>query len=150
MAPTHADVPEPAELEGTFFTERQAHVLALRAAGCSQASIARRWGTSRANVSALERTAREKLARARRTLQLADRLFPALSLRCEAGAALVDLPPRLYRAADRAGVKVRADAARVIQHIRERAPDAIERDRLGTPIDLAVTADGALWVRIAA
>ena len=58
----------PTSVEDTFLTERQAEVLALRTDGLTQREIADRLGTSVANVSGVESSARRNVAAARFSL----------------------------------------------------------------------------------
>ncbi|MDP6459375.1 MAG: Tfx family DNA-binding protein, partial [Candidatus Hydrothermarchaeota archaeon] len=54
----------------THLTERQIRVLKLRARGHIQAEIARQFGTSRANISAIEKKAMINIERSKNTLNL--------------------------------------------------------------------------------
>lgn len=135
---------DPAQLHLTL---RQAQVWALRAHGVSQSQIAQRWGTSRANVCMLERTARQHVARARETIAFDDWLRAPLRFSCRPGALLLDIPPRLLRYADQLGLHVQAEREHIVQCILDQVPDCVRDNRLVRPILLLVTPQGELWVR---
>ena len=60
------------DADESVLTRRQAEVLALRERGVRQSVIADRLGTSRANVSSVEASARENVAKARETVSFAE------------------------------------------------------------------------------
>jgi len=92
--------------ETSVLTYRQAQVLALRERGVSQADIAEALGTSRANVSSIESSARENVSKARETVAFAEALRAPVRVRVPAGTDLYDVPQMVYDACDEAGVKV--------------------------------------------
>ena len=116
------------EAETSVLTRRQAEVLALREEGHAQADIADVLGTSRANVSSVESSARENVAKARETVAFAEALSAPVQLTVEAGTDLYDVPEMVYSACDDAGDAV---------HGRE-----VRRD-----ITVTVTGDGSVQVR---
>ncbi|MFQ3284468.1 MAG: Tfx family DNA-binding protein, partial [Natronomonas sp.] len=74
--------------ETNVLTRRQAEVLSLRERDVSQAEIAESLGTSRANVSSVESSARENVAKARETVAFANALTAPVQLTIEAGEDL--------------------------------------------------------------
>lgn len=127
-------------------TELQARVLELRTRGLSQAEIARRLKTSRANICILERRARENIARAERTLALAARLRAPVVLTIKAGEDVLDIPKRLLRAADAAKVKVRLSTPELIARIRELAGDKLRGRFTEEGFELVLTAEGEILI----
>lgn len=154
MAEGEADVDAAALLERTGFdaeesvlTRRQAEVLALREHGLTQSAIGDRLGTSRANVSAVERAARDNVEQSRETVAFADALAAPIRVTVQAGDKLYGVPGRVYEAADEAGVKVNQTAPDLMRTVGREAGDAVDGGRVVEPILVGVTLDGAVRVR---
>ena len=130
----------------TFLTEAQARVLELRAKGLTQAEIARRLGTSRANVCILERRARENIARAELTLKFAEKLRAPVVLEVKQGDDILEVPKRLFKAADVAKIKVRMGTPDVVAKIREGARDRIHGRSATKSFDVVLTAEGEVLI----
>lgn len=135
------------DVEKLQLTQRQALVWALRAQGLSQVQIARRWGTSRANICNLERVAREHIEASRHTIAFDEQLRAPLHLVCHPGELLFDIPPKLYRSADASDIKVKYDGPMVVQHLLSEAPECVKDNRLTRPLLLMVSLEGQLYVR---
>jgi Tfx family DNA-binding protein len=148
-------VPEPgvilAELgfdaSANVLTRRQAEVLALRERGLAQATIAERLGTSRANVSSVESSARENVARARETVAFAEALHAPVRVRLDAGTDLYDVPNTVYSACDAAGVKVNHTAPELMKLVSDEAGDAVSGREVKRDITVGVTSEGTIRVR---
>jgi len=123
----------------SVLTRRPAEVLALRERGLRQSDIADWLGTSRANVSSVEASARNNVASAHETVAFAEALAAPVRVEIEAGTDLYDAPKRVYDACDDAGVKVNQTAPDLMKTIGERAGDAVRgrevRDRLFVTVD---------------
>lgn len=128
-------------------TRRQAQVLALRERGLSQAVIADRLGTSRANVSSVEASARENVAKSRETIAFAEALEAPVQVELEADTDLYNVPDQVYEACDAAGVKVEHSAPDLMKIVSDAAGDAVEGRQVKTPLLVGVTSDGAVRVR---
>ncbi len=132
----------------SVLTRRQAEVLALRERGARQADIASLLGTSRANVSSVEASARENVAKAKETVAFAAALTAPVRVEVPAGTDLYDVPELVYAACDDAGVKVTHTAPELMRRVSEAAGDAVQGRAVRGPIVVGVTADGAVRVRI--
>lgn len=84
----------------SFLTEQQIRVLQLRAKGLKQSEIAEILGTSRANVSILERRALEKIEKARNTLLLWEQINSKISVEVKKGEDIFQVPEKLFKKAD--------------------------------------------------
>jgi Tfx family DNA-binding protein len=135
------------DADASVLTRRQAEVLALRERGLTQSAIGDRLGTSRANVSAVERSARDNVARARETVAFADALVAPVRVAVDPGTDVYDVPGRVYDAADAAGVKVNHTAPDLLRVVGDGAGDAVEDRTVVEPLLVGVTADGAVRVR---
>ncbi|AMQ18528.1 Tfx family DNA-binding protein [Thermococcus peptonophilus] len=106
----------------SFLTEQQIRVLQLRAKGLKQSEIAEILGTSRANVSILERRALEKIEKARNTLLLWEQINSKISIEVKKGEDIFQVPEKLFKKADELGVKVPYSTAEIIAFLVEHAP----------------------------
>jgi len=106
----------------SFLTEQQIKILRLRAKGLKQSEIAEMLGTSRANISILERRALDKIEKARNTLLLWEQINSKISLDVRAGEDIFTVPERLFRKADELGIKVPYSTAEIIAFLVEHAP----------------------------
>ena len=129
-----------------LLTEEQLIVLGLRLEGLKQEEIARRLGTSRQNVSLIERRARGNISKAELTLKAYRRLETAATVELKPGTHLVDVPRMLVDAADKVGVKIRVDFALVYKELRYEAGSSIQRTRVIKPILLHILRDGKIDV----
>lgn len=128
-------------------TRRQAEVVVLRERGYSQSTIADRLGTSRANVSSIEGSARENIAKARETVRFAELVSPPVEIEIAPGTELYDVPEMVFDACDEVDVKVTHSASELMRIVSEAAEDAIEDRRVRSRFVVHVTADGTVWVR---
>jgi Tfx family DNA-binding protein len=135
------------DAEESVLTRRQAEVLALREHGLTQSAIGDRLGTSRANVSAVERAARDNVERSRETIAFADALVAPIRVTVETGDKLYDVPGRVYEAADKAGVKINQTAPDLMRTVGREAGDAVDGGRVVEPILVGVTLDDTVRVR---
>lgn len=128
-------------------THRQAQVLALRERNVSQADIAAHLGTSRANVSSIESSARENLEKARETVAFAEALQAPVQIRVPEGTDLYDVPQLVYEACDGAGVKVDHTAPDLMKVVSDAAGNAVTGRKVAMPLLVGVTSDGFVRVR---
>lgn len=133
--------------DSSVLTYRQAQVLALRERDISQADIAAELGTSRANVSSIESSARENLRKARETVAFAEALRAPVRIRVPEGTDLYDVPELVYEACDDAGVKVDYTAPDLMKSVSDAAGTAVEGRQVSKPLVVGVTSDGMVRVR---
>ncbi|ESS02792.1 MAG: DNA-binding protein, Tfx family [uncultured archaeon A07HR67] len=135
------------DADAGVLTERQAEVLALRERGLRQSDIADRLGTSRANVSSVEASARDNVERAKETVAFAEALSSPVRVEIPQGTDLYDAPKRVYDACDEAGVKVNQTAPDLMKTIGDRAGDAVYGREVRERLFVTVSADGRIRVR---
>lgn len=133
-------------MKDTFLTEAQAQVLELRVKGLTQAEIARKLRTSRANVCILERRARKNIARAECTLKLAAKLRAPVVLEVKQGNDILEVPNRLFKAADAAKIRVKLSTPDIIAKIREGARDKLHGRSATQSFDVVLTSEGELLI----
>lgn len=135
-----ADFPvDPAE---TFLTARQEEVVTLRWNGRTQPEIADRFGTSVANVSAIEKRARDNVDRASRTIDLANGIRAAFWVAVEGGDHLREVVEAVYAGGDDAGIKVPYSDPELSTYLDVRLRDRLDGRRLTEGLRVGVTADG--------
>ncbi|APE94590.1 Tfx family DNA-binding protein [Halodesulfurarchaeum formicicum] len=132
----------------SVLTRRQAEVLALRERGLPQAAIADELGTSRANVSKVETSARDNIEKARETVAFAETLQAPVRIDVDPGTDLYEVPDLVYDGCDDAGVKVPYSAPEVMKLVSEAAGDAIAGREVKQHILVGVTSDGTMRVRV--
>jgi Tfx family DNA-binding protein len=135
--------------ETSALTRRQAEVLALRERGAAQSDIAERLGTSRANISKVESSARENVAKARETVAFSEALLAPVQVEIDSGTDLYDVPDMVYEACDEANVKVPLSAPEVMKAVSDAGGEQVSNQEVRVPLLVTVTGDGDLQVRVA-
>jgi hypothetical protein len=133
--------------ETSVLTRRQAEVLALRERDVRQSTIADLLGTSRANVSSIESSARDNVRKARETVAFAEALTAPVRVEVDSDTDLYDVPKLVYDACDEAGVKVNHTAPDLMKLISDAAGDAVQGREVLVPLLVGVTTDGTVRVR---
>ncbi|MFB6107314.1 MAG: Tfx family DNA-binding protein [Haloplanus sp.] len=133
--------------EKSVLTRRQAEVLALRERNVRQSVIADLLGTSRANVSSIESSARNNVEKARETVAFAEALTAPVRVEVERNTDLYDVPKLVYDACDSAGVKVNHTAPDLMKLVSDEAGDAVEGREVRAPLLVGVTSEGTVRVR---
>jgi Tfx family DNA-binding protein len=128
-------------------TRRQAEVLVLRERGIRQSKIASMLGTSRANVSSIESSARRNVEKARETVAFAEALTAPVQIPVAEGTDLYDVPKEVYDACDEAGVKVNRTAPELMKAVSDAAGDAIQGRKVRESLLVGVTTNGQVQVR---
>jgi Tfx family DNA-binding protein len=129
-----------------LLTEEQIKVLGYRLDGLKQDVIAGKLGTTRQNVSIIEKRARGNLRKAEETLKAFRRLQTAATVELGLNTHLVDVPRMLVNAADRAGVKISIDFSLVYKELHDEAQGSILGTRVKKPILLHILKDGKVDV----
>ncbi len=129
-----------------LLTERQYTVLKLRIAGKTQEEIARMLGTSRENISIIEKRAWRKVRLAEETLKHVKELLAVTKVTIPAGTHLVQVPGMLIGAADRVGVKLKGNFTRIYDEIRFKAEKCIKGTHVIRPISIVIYRDGSFEV----
>jgi hypothetical protein len=130
----------------TVLTKRQIEVLKLKAQGLSTSEIARRLGTTVANVSATEKKARENIRRAENTLKLVKMLEAPLSVVIKPETDLNQAVREIYRRADEAGIWISHSFPSLASLIQQGAGEKIRGRRVLSEIEVAITRDGEVMV----
>ena len=133
----------------TNLTERQMLVLRLRNDGCSQEGIASRLGTTKQNVSAIEKMARKNIKHAENTIKFIKTLDAPVWFEVTVGTRLDDLVGMIYEKADseNMGVHVRYDGVALASRIRDLAKTQIRHRVVVIGFEIGITGNGDVLVR---
>ncbi len=132
-------------LKKSFFTERQYEVLKLRAKGLTQEKIAKILNTTRENVTILEKKAKEKIEKARNTLQLFEILDP-VEVKIDAYTDVFEIPRIIFREADKHNIKVLYNTTSIIGIVRRKAGDKIAGNYVRKPFTVKILRSGKIII----
>lgn len=133
-------------MKNTLLTRRQMEVLRLKTQGCSQTEIAKKLGTSRANISAIEKTALKNIQKAKRTLELVKTIEAPVHLRIKPNTDLNDAVRMIYVQADKEGIWMPHSFPSLANLIQSAAEDKIRGRRVLREFEVAITKDGDVVV----
>lgn len=131
----------------THLTDKQIRVLKFRARGSSQVEIARRFGTSRANISATEKKALKNIQRARNTLKLVKMLEAPIWVSVKPDEDLSDIVKTVYKKADSKGIHISQNFPALANLIQEEAKEKIKGRLVLQELEIAITKEGEVLVR---
>jgi len=129
-----------------LLTEEQYEVLKLRIQGFTQKKIAEILKTTRENVAVIEKRARRNIRIAEETLKVYKELLAVAKIKIREGTHLVDVPRIVINAADKAGVKLKANFTRIYDEIRFKARECVKGTFVIKPITVLIYRDGDIEV----
>jgi len=130
----------------TLLTKKQVEVLRLRAQGYSQTEIAKKFGTSRANISAMEKTALKNIQKAKKTLELVKIVEAPTRITIKPNTDLNDVVKMIYEKADAEGIWMPHSFPSLANIIQSAAGDKIKGRRVLRELEVAITKDGSIIV----
>jgi HTH-type transcriptional regulator, fmd operon transcriptional regulator len=130
----------------SFLTDRQIMVLQMRLSGLSQQEVADRLGTTRSNISILEKRAHQNIARAERTLQQWLMLRAPISLQAGTGTDVFDLPKMIFAAADEKHMRLPITSLDIVVQLQRKAPRLFKKRALERDARIFVTEEGEVLV----
>ncbi len=130
--------------DSCILTDRQIEVLRLRFQGLSQREVAETLGTTRSNVSILEKRAHQNISRAKRTLERWKEIRAPISLKIPAGTDVFDVPSIIFKAADERAIQLPVNSLEVIDQLRTKAPKLFKKRALSEDVQVYVTGSGEL------
>jgi len=134
------------ELPLSFLTARQREVLQLRHQGLSQQDVADRLGTTRSNISILEKRAHQNILRAERTVQQWMMIRAPIHLFVKGGTDVFDLPRMIFAAADEKGIRLPVTSMDILVQLRRNAPRLFHKRALERDARIYVNKSGAVLV----
>ena len=135
-----------AKVQPGLFTASQFLILKLRSTGLTQLQAAKQLGTSRANVSMIERRARNKLEKARATLRAYESILSTHSVNVEAGTRLQEIPSFVLHEGDRFGIHLKSNLIEIIRMVKSIKPVCIKDGKTTRHLDFTFTQSGKLSV----
>ncbi|RLG59328.1 MAG: transcriptional regulator [Candidatus Hydrothermarchaeota archaeon] len=130
----------------SFLTEKQIKVLELRAKGYTQEQIAKILGTSRVNVTILEKKAKENVEKARKTIELFESLTP-IKVTIKKDANIFEIPQIIFSEADKHGIEIVYNSTSIIGMVRRSAGDKIFGNRVIRDFEILILRSGKIIVK---
>ena len=130
----------------SFLTKRQIEVLQMRHQGLSQQDVADRLGTTRSNISILEKRAHQNIARAERTVQQWMMIRAPITLEAAAGTDVFDLPKMIFAAADKCGIRLPVTSLDIVVQLQRKAPELFKKRALEKDARIYVNENGEVMV----
>jgi Tfx family DNA-binding protein len=127
-------------------TGAQLDVLRLRMEGLTQEQISVRLGTTRQNVSLIERRAHRNIKLAEETIRAYRRLRTVATVTLPPMTHLVDVPRMIIDAADSVGVKLTVDFSLMYKELSRDAGDNISGTRVTKPVYINILKDGNVLI----
>ena len=131
----------------SLLTDRQLEVLKLRQQGYSQAEVAERFGTTRSNISILEKRAHDNIERAKRTLQQWMMIRAPISLKVREGKDVFDIPKMIFEAADKKPLQLPTTSLDIIVQLRRKAPQLFRRRAVMKDVEIFITEEGEILIQ---
>ena len=114
--------------------------------GLSQAEVANTFGTTRENITLIEKRARKNIRLAEETLQTYRALLSIGKITVPEGTHLVDVPGILVRKGDSLGVKLKINFTRLYNEIKFKARKNVRGTTVVNPFTITLFADGDIEV----
>jgi Tfx family DNA-binding protein len=128
----------------SFLTDRQMQVLRLRFQGHSQEEVARITGTTRANVSKLERRGHQNITVARKTMHDWMKVKVPIISQIPAGTDVLRVPEMIFRQADLAGIHLPINSIDLIVLLKAKAPYLFKKQNLPRDVAIFITGKGEI------
>jgi len=130
----------------SFLTKQQIKVLRLRELGLTQKTISEKLGTTRENVSIIEKRAKVNIERCRATLREWEEIKAPIKIGIEKGADILDIPGRIFEEADKNGIKVRLNKLEIITTLDCEKKGIIRNRLLTGDLEVLIMKDGEMSV----
>jgi HTH-type transcriptional regulator, fmd operon transcriptional regulator len=130
----------------SFLTKRQLAVLRLRQAGLTQEEIARRIKTTRANISLIEKRARENVERSRETIREWNSVISPVRITIKKGTDVMTIPHLVFAEADKVSIHVKSDSIGLITLIKKEKSGAINNRIVNEPFEIDIANSGEVAI----
>ncbi|MGA9141767.1 MAG: Tfx family DNA-binding protein [Methanocella sp.] len=130
----------------SFLTKRQLAVLRLRQAGLTQEEIARRIKTTRANISLIEKRARENVERSKETIREWNSVISPVRITVKKGTDVMTIPEIVFAEADKASIHVKCDSIGLITLIKKEKGPVITNRIVDEPFEIDIANSGDVAV----
>ena len=129
-----------------MLTKKQIEILKLRSKGHSQSDIAKKLGTSRANVSAIEKSAWENVKRAEDTLKIIDSIKASFHITIPKDTDLYDAVGMIYKESNEKNIRIPCNGPVLTGIIADKAGDRIHGRRIVNELEIYVTEKGEIII----
>lgn len=129
-----------------FLTKQQIEVLKLRERGITQKDISERLGTSRENISIIEKRGRTNIERSIETLKEWDRIKSPIVIKIDEGTDVLYIPKHVFDEADKKGIKVKSNFVDIITLLEVEKKDIINNRVLNRDIEIFITNEGGVKI----
>jgi Tfx family DNA-binding protein len=129
----------------TNLTNRQMEVLLLRKRGFTQEKVAKLLGTSRANVSIIERNAYKVVWEAQATIEAFESLHEDGVFLVPSRTSIYDIPRLIFLRGDALSIKVKVDENSILSMVKSKGK--IRQYRLVSPLSVRIKPDGLLLIK---
>lgn len=127
-------------------TRRQVEILVLRERGYSQPAIADLLGTSRANVTNIEASARDNVEKAKETVRIVNALQAPILVSIPAGTDIYNVPNKVYEACNQANIKVPYSAPELMKRVLDEAEGVVNERTIETSLTVSVDDTGEITI----
>jgi Tfx family DNA-binding protein len=134
----------PGDFMESFLTDTQIKVLKLRKKGLTQEEIATMMNTSRANISMIEKRAKENVEKARNTLRIYNDIMAPVKLVVKEGVDVFDIPKMVFKTSDENDIHVNYSSLEILDLIHKNAKDNIDKRIVKKPFIINILEDGEL------
>ncbi|AEH06188.1 Tfx family DNA-binding protein [Methanothermococcus okinawensis] len=128
----------------SFLTDTQIKVLKLRKKGLTQEEIAKMMNTSRANISMIEKRAKENVEKARNTLRIYNDIISPVKLTIKEGVDVFDIPKMVFKTSDENDIHVKYSSLEILDLIHKNVKDNINKRIVKKPFIINILEDGEL------
>jgi len=118
----------------------------MRNQGLSQQAVADLLGTTRSNVSILEKRAHQNIARAKRTVQQWMMIRAPIYLFAMRGTDIFEIPRMIFAAADEKGIRLPVTSMDILIRLGRKAPRLFHKRALEKDARIYVTLQGEVMI----
>ena len=130
----------------SFLTEIQINVLNLRKRGHTQDEIANIMGTSRANISMIEKNARENIEKARNTLSIYNDIIAPSKIKIDQGTDVFNIPKIIFSKSDQDEIHVNYSSLQIMEFVNQNAQRYIKNRIVVEPFVVTILQNGDISV----
>jgi Tfx family DNA-binding protein len=128
----------------SFLTETQIKVLELRKKGLTQDKIADQLNTSRANISMIEKRARENVEKAKETLKIYNNIIAPLKLIIPEGTDVLDIPKQILEVSDVNDIIIPYAQLEMLELIHKSVPECLQNRVVKKSFTINILENGEL------
>jgi len=128
----------------SFLTNTQIKVLKLRKKGLTQEEIAKMMDTSRANISMIEKRAKENVEKAKNTLKIYNDIIAPVKIIIKEGTDVFDIPKMVFKISDENDIHVKYSSLEILDLINKNAKECIDKRIVKKPFVINILESGEI------